>query len=909
MTSLHILIVELLGKLALRYSLFGLLSLALSASGLLAQVDSRVNWLELVGDGLLVVEELTGVNPFRNEVPHLQITITNTTTEDITAYWVAGDVLQPNSQSEGYCSIVLAGSPQPFEIGAGQTLSTEINGYCRETSDQARRPDVEASYLGDAGIIYGGNIDLTVEGASVQAILDRARQANLLESFATQLAVWQTANQLTDTELGQFGDVAQYAEELDYLQPGEPLPAEPPTAVTVTPTPSTFTVTPNTPQNGQPLATFLTDLGRRFSSLWNQFMGLQLVYQLGIGLLVSAVIAVIILLVRRWRHAYTPSGDPDPFEERAPTKEPQDVQPNAEGARVKEPVTPPLHMARWRRRKREFIRYSIDQESDTVRPPWAQPADPAAFMDSSDQPYVEDLETDSREASSRARSQNRELAYVLFSPEGTEAGRFGDEGVIITGRRFGNAQIVLDDIPGVSSPHARIRFHENRTTLKDLNSNHGTFVNGIRLAAMEEHTLTNGALVQFGSDRKFVFGATKRQLTPLSQQHAGRALPLENDKREFIVTGRYLQEIVIPLPYLSSPHLLLYPVGQQGHKILVKHLGGQPAYIVNSTDQRVSLAEQPDGEFVSDSHLQLSFDQSEVFEIQSKRLRPHKRLGKFIVEKVLSESKLSYVYQVRDIETNELYVAKVLNKLQQTDGTALSALKNEIHRMQELALSRGFLRCLVDGTETMNPYFITHYLAGKDLELILKSNPGGLHLSHIELIFSSLFGIVGTLHERNLAHCDIKPSNILVAGSNNIYLIDLGSVTPFGEPPQYISRSCAPPEFTTSHGLPVAASKTDVYSLGLVLFRSLTGLPPNQAPIIMTTGNGGGEILTKLTNSPASAVAEHFAPCLTSALVTDPGMRSEFAEFVDQVSQTFKQRAVRRRMRGAPDGGLEPLIR
>lgn len=88
------------------------------------------------------------------------------------------------------------------------------------------------------------------------------------------------------------------------------------------------------------------------------------------------------------------------------------------------------------------------------------------------------------------------------------------------------------------------------------------------------------------------------------------------------------------------------------------------------------------------------------------------------------------------------------------------------------------------------------------------------------------------IHERGIAHCDVKPSNILVAQSfyeHGAQLIDFGSALVIGEKsfPRATRVSASlpwcPPELLTG-GAPTAA--TDEYSLACTAVEMISGVPP-----------------------------------------------------------------------------------
>jgi tetratricopeptide (TPR) repeat protein len=112
---------------------------------------------------------------------------------------------------------------------------------------------------------------------------------------------------------------------------------------------------------------------------------------------------------------------------------------------------------------------------------------------------------------------------------------------------------------------------------------------------------------------------------------------------------------------------------------------------------------------------------------------------------------------------------------------------------------------------------------------------GALHLNEVRELFESVLRALAALHEKRLAHGDLRIENVIVSegGSNRATLVDIGSdrlrmrprlengrtelFSTTGSP-----KSVAPEQI---QGYP-ADARSDVYSFGAVLYEVLTGRPP-----------------------------------------------------------------------------------
>ena len=130
--------------------------------------------------------------------------------------------------------------------------------------------------------------------------------------------------------------------------------------------------------------------------------------------------------------------------------------------------------------------------------------------------------------------------------------------------------------------------------------------------------------------------------------------------------------------------------------------------------------------------------------------------------------------------------------------------------------------------EDGQPYLVMEYVEGKPIEDYI----AGISTRQKITLFLKVCAAVSYLHRNLIVHRDLKPGNILVTDDGEPKLLDFGiaklldlntDATATGE--RMLTPDYASPEQVD--GCPITTA-TDIYSLGAVLYRILTGASPHQ---------------------------------------------------------------------------------
>jgi serine/threonine protein kinase len=132
-------------------------------------------------------------------------------------------------------------------------------------------------------------------------------------------------------------------------------------------------------------------------------------------------------------------------------------------------------------------------------------------------------------------------------------------------------------------------------------------------------------------------------------------------------------------------------------------------------------------------------------------------------------------------------------------------------------------------------YVVTPFVTTGTLEDLLRKVGGRFSAMQALPILQQLCSALQYAHERDVIHGNIKPSNVFVGGDGRMMLADFGIARSYDDSQQSLTRigwgsaEYASPE----QSLGVLRHSSDIYSLGVLLFRILTGSSPftGQTPV------------------------------------------------------------------------------
>lgn len=206
-------------------------------------------------------------------------------------------------------------------------------------------------------------------------------------------------------------------------------------------------------------------------------------------------------------------------------------------------------------------------------------------------------------------------------------------------------------------------------------------------------------------------------------------------------------------------------------------------------------------------------------EIQS----PPAQVPGYEIERFLGAGAFGEVWVATERNTNR----KVAIKFYNHSRGDWSQLTREVEKLAFLSSDRYVVQLIEVGWNADPPFYIMEYLEHGSLEDRLRDGPLPAHLA-VEMFREVAIALVHA-HGKGVLHCDLKPANVLLDQDRRPRLADFGqSRLSHEQTPALGTLYYMAPEQADLKAVPDA--KWDVYALGALLFRMLTGHPPHRAP-------------------------------------------------------------------------------
>ena len=252
---------------------------------------------------------------------------------------------------------------------------------------------------------------------------------------------------------------------------------------------------------------------------------------------------------------------------------------------------------------------------------------------------------------------------------------------------------------------------------------------------------------------------------------------------------------------------------------------------------------------------------------------------RFEITDVIAKSGMASLFKAQDRQTGKAVALKIPHLQIESDIAGFERFRRE--EEIGLRLNHPYILKIIPVEKKSRPYIAMEYLEGQTLsDLLSRVHP--LPEPDAAKIASRICEALEYLHQNQVVHRDLKPQNIMLCNDGSIRIMDFGiakslasrrltfvGFTPAMGTPDYM----APEQVKGSRG----DHRTDIYSLGAILYEMTTGEVPfgGDSPyVIMNSRVTGDPVAPRKINTKLTPVIEEI---ILHAMERDPKRRYQSA--------------------------------
>ncbi len=206
--------------------------------------------------------------------------------------------------------------------------------------------------------------------------------------------------------------------------------------------------------------------------------------------------------------------------------------------------------------------------------------------------------------------------------------------------------------------------------------------------------------------------------------------------------------------------------------------------------------------------------------------------GRYRIQSTLGVGGMAVVYRAEDAILGRTVALKTLHRRYAEMPSFRRRFRQEARAMASLD-HENIVKVYDISQDGEVPFIVAECVAGRDIGTLLGGRRGGpLNERFVRRLVAQLLRALSYAHERGIIHRDVKPSNILVTAGGTVKVADFGiariveddDAVETGEPGEIVgsARYMAPEQLKGRDATP----RSDVYSVGVLLYHCLTGKAP-----------------------------------------------------------------------------------
>ena len=307
--------------------------------------------------------------------------------------------------------------------------------------------------------------------------------------------------------------------------------------------------------------------------------------------------------------------------------------------------------------------------------------------------------------------------------------------------------------------------------------------------------------------------------------------------------------------------------------------------------------------------------------------------GRYVVQAIVGTGGMAVVYRAFDKKKNRIVAIKVLRPEYESDEEFVRRFSREAEAASKVS-HENIVNMLDVGIDGDMRYIVMEYVDGQTLKEMIRQR-GTIHPDTAIRMTIRILAAVDHAHRNGIVHRDIKPQNILVDNQGRVKVADFGiarlkasQTTALDEGGTTGSALGSVHYFSPEQARgEVADEKSDLYSVGVVMYEMLTGSVPfdgetsvsvalkhlNEAPMSMRQRQTGiskalDEVVMRALSKDAARRYQTAAEMAADLRKTITHPEGGFVKYPKAPEEIEKEREARRRKRARDRKRLQRTI-
>ena len=261
--------------------------------------------------------------------------------------------------------------------------------------------------------------------------------------------------------------------------------------------------------------------------------------------------------------------------------------------------------------------------------------------------------------------------------------------------------------------------------------------------------------------------------------------------------------------------------------------------------------------------------------------------GRYALEMLVGSGGMADVYRAKDQLLERTVAVKILHQQYENDTEFIARFQREAKAAARIT-HPNIVNVYDVGVAEGRHYIVMEYVPGRTLKERIKEEgpvpaPEALHIAR------QIAGALAQAHANNLVHCDIKPHNILVMPDGNVKVADFG-----------IARAVTESTMTYNDNImgsvhyfspeqargTLITPKSDVNSLGVVLYEMLTGRIPFDGNTAVSIARKHLEEEPQSVRSLVPNIPPVVEALVTRMMAKEPALRPDSRLLVQDITRT-----------------------